>query len=145
MNFNALTTRVSEIFTTGLASLLTDDTDSAADRRAYTRVPVAFEGSIDWDGRRIPVRGLDLHRAGAGISIDEALPPQSLVFFYDKSHGLMGWATVRWCAHHGRSKYHAGLEFRSALMRAEAGKWQFSYVQAPGCASAASAASAGGN
>jgi hypothetical protein len=55
----------------------------------------------------------------------------ALVFFYGKTHRLMGWATVRWCSPQGGSKFCAGLEFRSALMRAEAGSWQFSYMRSP--------------
>jgi hypothetical protein len=134
MNLSTLTSRVGEILSTGLAGLLFEsDSDSAADRRAYTRVRARFEGSVDLEGRRIPVRGTDLHRAGAGITADAPLPLGTLVFFYERTHGLMGWATVRWCSWQGGSKYHAGIEFRGPLMRAEAGNWQFSYVQSSSC------------
>lgn len=129
MNLSTLTSRVGEIFSAGLAGLFSDDSDSSGDRRAYTRVKTRFEGSLDLEGQRIPLFGFDLHRAGAGISVETPLPVGALVFFYGKTHGLMGWATVRWCSWQGRSKYFAGLEFRSALMRAEAGNWHFSYVQ----------------
>ena len=130
MGLTTFTSRVGEILSNGIASLLfEDDADSSTDRRAYTRMKARFDGSVDFDGRRIPVRGTDLHRAGAGITVDEPLPPGTLLFFYEKTHGLMGWATVRWCAWQGGWNYHAGLEFRSSLMRAEAGSWQFSYVQ----------------
>ena len=123
------------MLTTGLAGLFEPDSASSKDRRAYTRLKVKFEGSVDLDGRRIPVRGTDLHRAGAGMLADEPLPTGGLVFFYEKTHGLMGWATVRWCSCQGGSKYQIGVEFRSSLMRAEAGSWQFSYVQSSTCAS----------
>ena len=130
MNLSTLTSRVGEILSAGLTSLFEDDSDSSTDRRAYSRVRTRFEGSIDLEGQRIPVCGIDLHRAGAGISAETPLPVGALVFFYGKTHGLMGWATVRWCSWQG-GKYYAGLEFRSALMRAEFGSWQFSYVRSP--------------
>lgn len=130
MNLSTITGRVGEILSAGLAGLFTDDSDSSGDRRAYTRVKTRFEGSIDLDGLRIPVSGIDLHRAGAGICTEAPLPVGALVFFYGKTHRLMGWATVRWCSPHGGAKYCAGLEFRSPLMRAEAGNWRFSYVRA---------------
>jgi hypothetical protein len=131
MNLSTLTSRVGEIFSAGLAGLFADDSDSSGDRRAYTRVKTRFEGSIDLEGQRIPVGGVDLHRAGAGIRTEAQLPVGALVFFYGKTHRLMGWATVRWCSSRGGSKYCAGLEFCSALMRAEAGSWRFSYVRSP--------------
>jgi PilZ domain-containing protein len=131
MNLSTLTSRVGEIFAAGLAGLFTDDSHSAGDRRAYTRMKTRFEGSIDLEGQRISVCGIDLHRAGAGIRSEAPLPVGALVFFYGKTHRLMGWATVRWCSPQSGSKFCAGLEFRSALMRAEAGSWQFSYVRSP--------------
>ena len=132
MNLSELTSRMEEILFPGLAGLFQEDSDSTRDRRAYTRVKSRFDGSVDLDGQRISVDGLDLHRAGAGVSSEARLPSGALVFFYERTHGLMGWATVRWCLWHGGSKYFAGLEFRSPLMRAEAGSWQFSYVQSAG-------------
>lgn len=133
MTLSTLTSRVGEILSTGLASLgFEENSPLPAERRAYTRMKVRFVGSIDFDGRTLPVRGIDLHRAGCGISADEALPVGALLFFYEKTHGLMGWATVRWCSCQGGSKYQAGLEFRSGLMRAELGRWQFSFVQSSG-------------
>ena len=130
MSLSTLTHKVGAILSTSLIEFLfSGDSDATTDRRAYTRVRVRFAGSIDFEGRRIPVRGINLHRAGAGISLDEPLPVGTLVFFYGKTHGLMGWATVRWCSGPSLSKYCAGLEFRGSLMRAEAGNWQFSYVQ----------------
>lgn len=132
MNLNTLTSRVEEMLFPGLAALFGNNSDSSTDRRAYTRVKTRFEGSVDLDGQRVPVHGMDLHRAGAGIMADAQLPVGSLVFFYERTHGLMGWASVRWCSWRGGSKYFAGLEFRSPLMRAEVGNWQFSYVQAAG-------------
>ena len=130
MSLSTLTNKVGAMLATSLADLLlSGDSEASTDRRAYSRLKVRFEGSIDFDGRRIPVRGTNLHRAGAGIRLEEPLPAGTLVFFYGKTHGLMGWATVRWCSSASGSKYHAGLEFRGSLMRAEAGNWQFSYVQ----------------
>jgi len=133
MDLSTITSRMGTILVTGFTGLFGSGEEQSADRRAYTRIRARFRGSIDWEGRRIPVRGIDLHRAGTGISLDEPLPPGALVFFYGRTHGLMGWATVRWCACEGGSKYHAGLEFRSGLMRAEAGNWHFSYVQSSHC------------
>src|SRR5690348_4748448 len=112
MSLSTFTSKVGEILSTGLASLRFEGGAAApSDRRAYTRVKVRFAGSVDFEGRRTSVRGIDLHRAGARIAADEPLPVGALVFFFAKSHALMGWATVRWCSSRDGSKYHAGLEF----------------------------------
>jgi hypothetical protein len=137
MGLSTFTSRIGELFSNGLAGLgLEGDSSEYPDRRAYTRVKVRFEGSVDFQGRRFPVQGIDLHRGGTGIRMEQPLPVGALVFFFEKKHGLMGWATVRWCSSRGGSRYQVGLEFRSALMRAEAGDWQFSFVQTSGAASA---------
>jgi hypothetical protein len=128
MSLSTFTNKVGEFLSAGLAGLRVDgDAPSFLERRAYARARVPFAGSVDADGHRLAVRGIDLHRAGARISLDQPLPAGTVVFLFDKSHGLMGWATVRWGSWHGH-KYHLGLEFRHPLMRAEAGTWQFSCV-----------------
>lgn len=128
MSLTTFTNRVGELLSAGLSGLRVEgDSPSFVDRRAYTRARVRFAGTIDADGHRIPIRGIDLHRAGARIAADQPLTTGSVLFLFDKSHGLMGWATVRWGCWSGPN-FHLGLEFRHPLMRAEAGTWQFSCV-----------------
>jgi len=130
MNLATFTNKVEGIISSGLAGLWyeTNPPSPSSERRAYTRMKVQFKGSVDFEGQRLRVRGIDLHRAGARLSSDRRLPLGARVFFYAKSHGLMGWAIVRWCSW-GQSNYQVGLEFRHPLMRAEAGSWQFCSVE----------------
>lgn len=126
MILSTITSKVEEFLSTGLGGSRVDDANPEfIERRAYARSRVRFEGTVDLDGQRLPVRGIDFHRAGACIAVDHPLPEGARVFFFAKSHGLMGWANVRWGAWNGK-KFHVGLEFRSPLMRAEAGDWRFS-------------------
>jgi len=71
-----------------------------------------------------------MNRGGAMFVSPEPLKTGSLVFFYAETYRLLGWATVRWCAPAGPFTYQVGIEFRSALMRAEFGEWQFSRAAA---------------
>ena len=128
MTLSTISSRMGKILSTGnTPPRIEGGSPHPRERRAYPRPKVRFEGTIDVEGRRIPVRGVDFHRAGARIAADYPLPTGAVVFFFAKSHGLMGWAKVRWCAWRTH-RFHLGLEFRNPLMRAEAGKWQFSRV-----------------
>jgi len=103
----------------------------AVDRRGLQRLGLAFSATLDWTGSAgnavsVEVRGIDLSRMGAMVRSPEALPPGSVVFVNIRSHGLMGVAHVRHCTPWGRG-FRIGLEFRSPLMRREAGEWQISY------------------
>ena len=128
MTLGTITNKMGELLSTSLGGLwVEDDAPAFVERRAYARARVRFNGTIDADGQRISVRGIDLHRAGARIAVEEPLPVGAVVFFFARSLGLMGWATVRWGSWCGQ-KYHLGLEFRQPLMRAEVGIWSFSCV-----------------
>jgi len=127
MDLTTLTNKLGGFLSTGLADLLFERNTDFIERRAYTRLKFRFKAFLDVNGHRFQVRGIDLHRGGAGIVSESPLPIGALTFVYAKPHGLMGWATVRWCSR-SSSQYHMGLEFRSPLMRAEVGTWQFSRV-----------------
>lgn len=128
MTLSTISSRMGKILSTSNPPARTEEGSPCfLERRAYPRPKVRFVGTLDVEGRRIPVRGVDFHRAGARVTADYPLPVGTVVFFFAKSHGLMGWAKVRWGAWH-EHKFHLGLEFRNPLMRAEAGKWQFSWV-----------------
>jgi len=134
MDLSTFTSKLGGILSTGLAGLLVDDDSQFIERRSYPRLKFRFTAVLEVNGQRFQARGTDLHRLGAGISSDLPLPLGALVFLHAKPYGLMGWAEVRWCAERGLSRYQIGLEFRSPLMRAEVGTWQFHYVpstQAP--------------
>lgn len=128
MNLSIITSHVGKILSPGSAPAQPEeDAPRLLERRAYPRPKVRFAGTLDVEEQRIPVRGIDLHRAGARVAADYPLPTGTVVFFFAKSHGLMGWAKVQWGAWHGH-KFHLGLVFRNPLMRAEVGSWQFSSV-----------------
>ena len=97
------------------------------DRRAYTRAQVSFEGWLDCGGKRLKIRGRNLDRGGAMVLAKEPAAVDSRAFLYIETYQLLGWATVRWCASSGLA-YRIGMEFRSPLMRADFGIWQFSAV-----------------
>jgi hypothetical protein len=99
--------------------------DSRFDERSKSR----FQGWLELCGQKCGVRGIDLHRSGALIASKVPAPPDSEVFLYIKSYGLMGWATVKHCSRYGMFKYRIGLEFRGSLMRAREGKWRFATVR----------------
>ena len=128
MTFSTISSRMGKILATAQTPpQIEGGSPRFLERRAYPRPKVRFAGTIDVEGRRIPVRGVNFHRAGARVASDYPLPIGAVVFFFAKSHGLMGWAKVRWAAWHAH-KFHLGLEFRNPLMRAEAGRWEFSCV-----------------
>jgi len=98
---------------------------SRQERRFNHRLRVNYEGALFGPGRAIAVRGLDIHRDGAGVISKQPFAPGSVVFVHLKSFRLRGFAHVRHCTPQDASSYLLGLEFRSPLMREEAGNWQF--------------------
>ncbi len=92
----------------------------------YRRFSNRFSGWLDTQDRRLMAKGIDLHRGGAQVLAECPAEPDSVAFLYIESYQLLGWARVRWCVPDGRSRYRIGLEFRSPLMRADFGVWQFS-------------------
>lgn len=96
-----------------------------AERRFYRRMRRGFKGSLDFNGRRVRARGINLDRSGALVKSRVAAQPGSPVFLYLESERLMGWATVRHCSRKGLLGYRVGMQFRGSLIRAEAGNWEF--------------------
>ncbi|HJT88670.1 MAG TPA: PilZ domain-containing protein [Bryobacteraceae bacterium] len=96
------------------------------ERRMYRRFSNHFSGWLDIQDRRLKAEGLNLNRGGALVVADCPAEPDSVAFLYIESYQLLGWARVCWCTPVGRSQYRIGLEFRSPLMRADFGIWQFS-------------------
>jgi|SRR5579862_1658762 len=134
MDVRNLTNKFAGILSSGLTRLREEQDPAVAERRGYTRLKVRFAAFLEMEGQRLQVQGIDLHRGGAGITSESPLPEGALAFFCGKPFGLVGWAMIRWCIPHGVARYRVGLEFRSPLMRAPAGRWQFSCVPlaAPG-------------
>ena len=128
MDLSTFTSKLGGILSAGLAAFRLDSDSAVSERRAYARMKLDFKVFLHVNGRQHQVRGIDFHRAGACVSSGEPLPVGAIVFFCAKSYGLIRWATVRWCAWRSPSQYYVGLEFRSPLIRAEVGNWQFSYV-----------------
>jgi hypothetical protein len=128
MDVRTLTSKFTGILSSGLTRLREERDPAVAERRGYTRLRVRFPAFLELDGLRFQVQGIDLHRGGAGVTSESPMPAGALVFFCGKPFGLVGWAIVRWCIPHGASRYRIGLEFRSPLMRAPAGRWHFSCV-----------------
>src|SRR5690349_8743901 len=128
MDVGGFTSRVMKTIWEGVAELGRSN-PGPVDRRVYSRIKCRFKGTLEFNGRKLRVQGSNLDRGGAGVISHEPLPVGAIAFLYAKSYGLMGWATVRWCSTRRRaSEYRIGLEFRSSLMRAEVGSWDFSYV-----------------
>jgi hypothetical protein len=132
MDVRILTSKFTGILSSGLTRLRGEQDPALTERRGYTRWKVRFPAFLEMEGRRIQVQGLDLHRGGAGVTSESPMPAGALAFFCGKPFGLVGWAMVRWCIPHGASRYRIGLEFRSPLMRAPAGRWHFSCVPLAG-------------
>jgi hypothetical protein len=128
MDLSIFTNKLGGILSAGLAAFRVDSDSAVIERRAYARMKLDFRAFLHFNGRRLQVRGIDFHRAGSCVRSNQPLPVGAVVFFCAKSYGLIGWATVRWCAWRSPSQYYVGLEFRSPLIRAEVGNWQFSYV-----------------
>ena len=89
------------------------------------RLRVNYEAALFGPGRSIPVSGLNIHREGAAVISKRAFAPDSVVFVHMKSFRMRGFAHVRHCTPRDSASYVIGLEFRSPLMREEAGNWQF--------------------
>jgi hypothetical protein len=89
------------------------------------RLRVNYDAALFVRQRPIAVRGLDIHRDGAGVISKEPFSPDSVIFVHMKSFRLRGFAHVRHCTQRDKSSFVIGLEFRSPLMREEAGDWQF--------------------
>ena len=128
MDLNIFKSKLGGVISAGLAAFRVDSDSGVSERRAYARMKLDFRALLHFNGRRLQVRGIDFHRAGSCVRSDQPLPVGAVVLFCAKSYGLIGWATVRWCAWRSSSQYYVGLEFRSPLIRAEVGNWQFSYV-----------------
>ena len=128
MDLSIFTNKLGGMISAGLAAFRLDSDSAVIERRSYVRKKLDFRAFLHFNGRRLQVRGIDFHRAGSCVRSDQPLPVGAVVFFCAKSFGLIGWATVRWCAWRNPSQYYVGLEFRSPLILAEVGNWQFSYV-----------------
>lgn len=96
-----------------------------ADQRRQIRVRTRFDGVVSGPMGKISIRGVDLHQAGAGAEARNWLEPGSLVFLHLQTFQFVGFAHVRHCTRRGLLRYHVGLEFRSPLMRKDAGNWRF--------------------
>jgi hypothetical protein len=99
------------------------------DSRMYLRVRSQFNGKISGPGGNIQFRGIDLHHAGIGAKTWRRLEPGTTVFLHLDTFQSMGFAVVRHCTWRGFGGFHVGLEFRSPLMRCDAGNWQYKSVQ----------------
>ena len=93
--------------------------------RSDNRYQSKFKGWMDFNGQRCSIRGIDMNDSGALVASKIHVAPESAVFVYIASHGLMGWAKVKHCSPHGANRYRIGLKFRGALMRAHDGNWEF--------------------
>jgi hypothetical protein len=103
--------------------------NSRGDLRADSRYQSKFKGSLDVNGQKLNIRGIDLNESGALITSRVPVASDSRVFLHISSHGLMGWAKVRHCTRSGMFGYRLGLEFRGSLMRSRDGNWQFASVK----------------
>ena len=103
--------------------------NARVESRSDSRYESKFKGSLDVDGRKVNIRGVDLNESGALISSSVAIASGSRVFIQITSHGLMGWAHVRHCTRYGVFSYRLGLEFRGSLMRSRDGNWQFASIR----------------
>jgi hypothetical protein len=102
---------------------------SRTESRAYLRVKTSFEGKISGPSGKGSFRGIDLHHAGVGVKTWRPLKPGTTVFLQLRTFQQMGFAIVKHCTWTGLGGFHVGLEFRSPLMRSDAGRWQVKQVQ----------------
>lgn len=104
---------------------------SKAESRFYNRYQSDFKGWLDASGQKRGIRGIDMNGSGAAVIANAPVPPNSDVFLYINSKGLMGWAKVKHCTKGGWFRYRIGLEFRGSLMPAKEGNWRCAYVEPP--------------
>lgn len=100
-----------------------------ADSRYYNRYHSGFRGWLKCNGKTHGIRGVDLNKSGARVTVGVPLAPGSTVFLYIQSQKLMGWAEVRHCTSRRMFGYRIGLEFRGSLIPATEGTWQFTSVR----------------
>ena len=99
-----------------------------ADSRYHNRFRAKFKGWLKCDGKTLGIRGVDLNKSGALVTLGKPVAPGTGVFLFIDSEKLMGWAEVRHCTRRRIFGYHVGLEFRGSLMRAMEGNWQFTSI-----------------
>ncbi|PWU01117.1 MAG: hypothetical protein C5B51_23580 [Terriglobia bacterium] len=92
------------------ASVAAESRRKTAERREFRRIQMRFQASVQVDGRKLCVDGLDAHRAGARVVSGQPLPEGALVLFHMDSSGFAAYASVRRCEKAGRG-YEIGLEF----------------------------------
>jgi hypothetical protein len=83
----------------------------AADRRELKRIRFEFNAVVQLNSQKLPVAGLDAHRAGARVTSSHPLPLGTLVLFQIDASGFAAYAAVRCCEKAGRGGYEIGIEY----------------------------------
>ena len=98
--------------------------DALKEARRHMRLPANFHATLSGPFGLLDVRGIDVHRNGAGVKAEQPLQKGTLVYLRITEYDLAGFAHVKHCSEY-EGAYRLGLKFREPLVheRGESFDW----------------------